>query len=64
MTAQDKAIHFLVMELGVNVNERATDMKLTALHYAAKVSCEEFDGNRAAVPIVLFSHLKSTIKTG
>lgn len=36
VTAQDKAIHFLVMELGVNVNERATDMKLTALHYAAK----------------------------
>ncbi|XP_051889887.1 ankyrin repeat domain-containing protein 16 isoform X2 [Pristis pectinata] len=36
VTAQDKAIHFLVVELGVNVNERATDLKLTALHYAAK----------------------------
>ncbi|XP_069763709.1 ankyrin repeat domain-containing protein 16 isoform X2 [Narcine bancroftii] len=36
VTAQDEAIHFLVKELGVNVNERATDLNLTALHYAAK----------------------------
>ncbi|XP_067915889.1 ankyrin repeat domain-containing protein 16 isoform X1 [Heterodontus francisci] len=36
VTAQDEAIHFLVTELGVNVNERATDLNLTALHYAAK----------------------------
>ncbi|XP_078409158.1 ankyrin repeat domain-containing protein 16 [Cetorhinus maximus] len=36
VTAQDGAIRFLVTELGVNVNERATDLKLTALHYAAK----------------------------
>ncbi|GCB78138.1 hypothetical protein scyTo_0018563, partial [Scyliorhinus torazame] len=36
VTAQDEAIRFLVTELGVNVNERATDLKLTALHYAAK----------------------------
>ncbi|GCC38430.1 hypothetical protein chiPu_0016944 [Chiloscyllium punctatum] len=36
VTAQDEAIRFLVTELGVNVNERATELKLTALHYAAK----------------------------
>ncbi|XP_078091973.1 ankyrin repeat domain-containing protein 16 [Mustelus asterias] len=36
VTAQDEAICFLVTELGVNVNERATDLKLTPLHYAAK----------------------------
>uniref|UniRef100_UPI00398F4AE0 ankyrin repeat domain-containing protein 16 isoform X1 n=1 Tax=Pristiophorus japonicus TaxID=55135 RepID=UPI00398F4AE0 len=36
VTAQDEAVHFLVTELGVNVNESATDLKLTALHYAAK----------------------------
>ncbi|XP_054255789.1 ankyrin repeat domain-containing protein 16 [Indicator indicator] len=36
VTAQDEAIQFLVSELGVNVNERATTLQLTALHYAAK----------------------------
>ncbi|NXC42771.1 ANR16 protein, partial [Penelope pileata] len=36
VTAQDGAIQFLVSELGVNVNERATALQLTALHYAAK----------------------------
>ncbi|KAK4831961.1 hypothetical protein QYF61_020338 [Mycteria americana] len=36
VTAQDEAIRFLVSELGVNVNERATALQLTALHYAAK----------------------------
>ncbi|XP_068025375.1 ankyrin repeat domain-containing protein 16 isoform X2 [Melanerpes formicivorus] len=36
VTAQDEAIHFLVRELGVKVNERATTLQLTALHYAAK----------------------------
>ncbi|XP_067861251.1 ankyrin repeat domain-containing protein 16 isoform X2 [Heptranchias perlo] len=36
VTAQDRAVHFLVTELGVNVNKRATDLNLTALHYAAK----------------------------
>ncbi|XP_048410127.1 ankyrin repeat domain-containing protein 16 [Stegostoma tigrinum] len=36
VTAQDEAICFLVTELGMNVNERATGLKLTALHYAAK----------------------------
>ncbi|OPJ76420.1 ankyrin repeat domain-containing protein 16 isoform B [Patagioenas fasciata monilis] len=36
VTAQDEAIRFLISELGVDVNERATDVQLTALHYAAK----------------------------
>ncbi|XP_019399342.1 PREDICTED: ankyrin repeat domain-containing protein 16 isoform X1 [Crocodylus porosus] len=36
VTAQDEAIWFLVSELGVGVNERATSLRLTALHYAAK----------------------------
>uniref|UniRef100_A0A8B9V0M5 Ankyrin repeat domain-containing protein 16 n=1 Tax=Anas zonorhyncha TaxID=75864 RepID=A0A8B9V0M5_9AVES len=36
VTAQDGAIWFLVAELGVGVNERATALRLTALHYAAK----------------------------
>ncbi|NXX19443.1 ANR16 protein, partial [Podargus strigoides] len=36
VTAQDEAIQFLISELGVNVNGRATTLQLTALHYAAK----------------------------
>ncbi|XP_046762976.1 ankyrin repeat domain-containing protein 16 isoform X3 [Gallus gallus] len=36
VTAQDEAIQFLVSELGVDVNGRATALQLTALHYAAK----------------------------
>ncbi|KAM9634976.1 ankyrin repeat domain-containing protein 16 isoform 8-T14 [Morphnus guianensis] len=36
VTAQDEAIQFLVSKLGVDVNERATALQLTALHYAAK----------------------------
>ncbi|KFP78054.1 Ankyrin repeat domain-containing protein 16, partial [Acanthisitta chloris] len=36
VTAQDGAIQFLVTELGVGVNGRATSQELTALHYAAK----------------------------
>ncbi|KAJ8249614.1 hypothetical protein COCON_G00228300 [Conger conger] len=36
LTAQDGALRFLVKDLGVDVNARATDMQLTALHYAAK----------------------------
>ncbi|NXX45549.1 ANR16 protein, partial [Tricholaema leucomelas] len=36
VTGQDEAIQFLVSELGVEVNERATTLQLTALHYAAK----------------------------
>ncbi|NXD28524.1 ANR16 protein, partial [Spelaeornis formosus] len=36
MTAQDGSIQFLVSELGVDVNGRATSLQLPALHYAAK----------------------------
>lgn len=37
LTGQDKALQFLVQDLGVDVNQSATDIQLTALHYAAKV---------------------------
>lgn len=37
VTGQDEALRFLVQDLGVDVNQRATDIQLTALHYAAKV---------------------------
>ncbi|NXR30749.1 ANR16 protein, partial [Zosterops hypoxanthus] len=36
VTAQDGSIHFLVSQLGVDVNGRATSLQLPALHYAAK----------------------------
>ncbi|XP_069485753.1 ankyrin repeat domain-containing protein 16 [Ambystoma mexicanum] len=36
VTAQDEAVRFLVSDIGVDVNERATSVQLTALHYAAK----------------------------
>ncbi|NWS22141.1 ANR16 protein, partial [Pachyramphus minor] len=36
VTAQDGSIQFLVSELGVDVNGRATSLRIPALHYAAK----------------------------
>ncbi|XP_012520357.1 PREDICTED: ankyrin repeat domain-containing protein 16 [Propithecus coquereli] len=36
VTGQDEAIRFLVSELGVDVDVRATSTHLTALHYAVK----------------------------
>nr|XP_023664626.1 ankyrin repeat domain-containing protein 16 isoform X2 [Paramormyrops kingsleyae]XP_023664627.1 ankyrin repeat domain-containing protein 16 isoform X2 [Paramormyrops kingsleyae]XP_023664628.1 ankyrin repeat domain-containing protein 16 isoform X2 [Paramormyrops kingsleyae] len=36
VTAQEGALRFLMQDLGVDVNARATDIGLTALHYAAK----------------------------
>ncbi|KAJ8373587.1 hypothetical protein SKAU_G00041670 [Synaphobranchus kaupii] len=36
LSAQEGALYFLVKDLGVDVNATATDMQLTALHYAAK----------------------------
>ncbi|XP_054609819.1 ankyrin repeat domain-containing protein 16 isoform X1 [Dunckerocampus dactyliophorus] len=36
VTGQEEALQFLVRELNVDVNQRATGMQLTALHYAAK----------------------------
>lgn len=37
VTGQEEALRFLVLDLAVDVNQRATDIQLTALHYAAKV---------------------------
>ncbi|XP_062299637.1 ankyrin repeat domain-containing protein 16 [Scomber scombrus] len=36
VTSQDEALRFLVKELNLDVNQRATAIQLTALHYAAK----------------------------
>ncbi|KAM4678227.1 ankyrin repeat domain-containing protein 16 isoform 2-T2 [Discoglossus pictus] len=36
VTGQDQALEYLVSRLGVSVNERATSIQLSALHYAAK----------------------------
>ncbi|XP_040269297.1 ankyrin repeat domain-containing protein 16 [Bufo bufo] len=36
VTGQDKSLQYLVSHLGLNVNETATSMKLSPLHYAAK----------------------------
>lgn len=36
VTGHDEALSFLVRDLNVDVNQRATGIKLTALHYAAK----------------------------
>lgn len=36
VTGQNEALEFLVKELRVDVNGRATNLQLTALHYAAK----------------------------
>lgn len=38
VTAQEEALTFLVRDLGIDVNARATKLELTALHYAAKVN--------------------------
>ena len=38
VTGQEEALRFLVRDLNVDVNQRATGIQLTALHYAAKVS--------------------------
>ncbi|MED6258106.1 hypothetical protein ATANTOWER_003014 [Ataeniobius toweri] len=36
VTGQEEALRFLVLDLGVDINQRGTDIQLTALHYAAK----------------------------
>ncbi|XP_053318972.1 ankyrin repeat domain-containing protein 16 isoform X2 [Spea bombifrons] len=36
VTGQDQSIRYLVSDLGVNINEKATSAQLSALHYAAK----------------------------
>lgn len=37
VTGKEKALWFLVRDLNVDVNQGATAIQLTALHYAAKV---------------------------
>uniref|UniRef100_A0A8C5MGR4 Ankyrin repeat domain-containing protein 16 n=1 Tax=Leptobrachium leishanense TaxID=445787 RepID=A0A8C5MGR4_9ANUR len=37
VTGQDQSVRYLVSELGIDVNEKATSAQLSALHYAAKV---------------------------
>lgn len=37
VTGKEEALWFLVRDLNVDVNQGATDIQLTALHYAAKV---------------------------
>lgn len=37
VTGQEEALRFLVGDLKVEVNQRATGIQITALHYAAKV---------------------------
>ncbi|XP_076010296.1 ankyrin repeat domain-containing protein 16 [Genypterus blacodes] len=36
VTGQEEALRFLVRDLNADVNQRATDLQLTALHFAAK----------------------------
>ncbi|XP_013875600.1 ankyrin repeat domain-containing protein 16 isoform X2 [Austrofundulus limnaeus] len=36
VTGQEEALRFLVQDQGVDVNQKATELQLTALHYAAK----------------------------
>ncbi|KAL6117106.1 ankrd16 [Pungitius sinensis] len=36
VTGQEEALRFLVRDLNIDVNQKATDIQLTALHYAAK----------------------------
>uniref|UniRef100_A0A8C1EI91 Ankyrin repeat domain 16 n=2 Tax=Cyprinus carpio TaxID=7962 RepID=A0A8C1EI91_CYPCA len=36
VTAQEEALSFLVHNLGIDINSKATKLELTALHYAAK----------------------------
>lgn len=50
VTGQEEALWFLVRDLNVDVNQKATDMQLTALHYAAKVRSQIFD----KIPSFLF----------
>ncbi|XP_040885730.1 ankyrin repeat domain-containing protein 16 [Toxotes jaculatrix] len=47
VTGQEEALRFLVQDLGVDVNQRATDLQLTALHYAAK------EGHTSAIKTLL-----------
>ncbi|XP_032913522.1 ankyrin repeat domain-containing protein 16 isoform X4 [Catharus ustulatus] len=53
VTAQDGSIQFLVSQLGVDVNGRATSLQLPALHYAAK-GCSSLNQNHPReIPLFL-----------
>lgn len=47
VTGQEEALRFLVRDLSVDVNQRATNVQLTALHYAAK------EGHTSAIKTLL-----------
>ncbi|XP_060101999.1 ankyrin repeat domain-containing protein 16 isoform X2 [Heteronotia binoei] len=47
VTAQDDALRFLVSELSVDVDARATSLEITALHYAAK------EGHAGTIQVLL-----------
>uniref|UniRef100_A0A8C1VNQ8 Ankyrin repeat domain-containing protein 16 n=1 Tax=Cyprinus carpio TaxID=7962 RepID=A0A8C1VNQ8_CYPCA len=47
VTAQEEALSFLVHNLGIDINSRATKLELTALHYAAK------EGHTSAIKTLL-----------
>lgn len=40
VTGQEEALRYLVLDLRVDVNQRTADNRLTALHYAAKVTSQ------------------------
>ncbi|XP_042326140.1 ankyrin repeat domain-containing protein 16 isoform X1 [Sceloporus undulatus] len=58
VTAQDDALRFLVSDLSVDVNARATSLQLTALHYAAK------EGHAGTVKTLLFLGADVNAKDG
>ncbi|KAM6962015.1 ankyrin repeat domain-containing protein 16 [Tautogolabrus adspersus] len=47
VTGQEEALRFLVRDLNVDVNQRATNIQLSALHYAAK------EGHTSTIKILL-----------
>ncbi|EHH64533.1 Ankyrin repeat domain-containing protein 16 [Macaca fascicularis] len=61
VTGQNKAIRFLVSELGIDVDVRATSTHLTALHYAAKPSSPL---NTEALKIIFGERHRSVSREG
>ncbi|KAM3858763.1 ankyrin repeat domain-containing protein 16 [Diretmus argenteus] len=60
VTGQEEALQFLVQDLNVDVNQTATDIQLTALHYAAK------EGHTSTIKTLLMlgAHLHVRDKKG
>lgn len=54
VTGQEEALRYLVLDLKVDVNQRTPDKRLTALHYAAKVSWQSVRRGEAALVDGLF----------